>query len=236
MKVYKMSLKIENLGLGYDGQMLFTGLVGNVEMGESLAILGCNGTGKSSLLRVIAGINPPNFGAININEFIDNIAYLPQNPNIRRDIPISVFEYVKFAELSGKKPSKEQSKNIFELLGLNSIKNDFLTNISGGQLVFASLARIALSNAKIIILDEPFASLDKDAAKIFLNLIKIWKSEGRIIIISIHDDRLAQDFDHFLTLDGKNAFWEKNCPNHSENCILSHDHNHFHNHILDAAQ
>lgn len=231
-----MSIKIEDLGLGFEGQILFDGLCGEVKTGESLAILGCNGTGKSSILRAFAGILKPKSGNINFNNISHDISYLPQNINIRRDIPINVTEYVKFAALSKNKISQEKINEIFQLLDIKNIENDVLTNISGGQLVLVCLARIALDNSKIIILDEPFASLDKDKTNILLSLIAKWQQEGRIIIVSIHDDRLAKGFNHFLTLDGKNAYWEQNCPNHSENCVLSHQHNHFHHHHFDGAQ
>lgn len=224
-----MSLKIENLSIGFENQMLFTGLNGQVENGQSLAVLGCNGTGKSSLLQVLANTIP----TIEGNIIFDNkskIYYLAQNLNIRRDISISVRDFVNFAKISNKNVKPNEIDEILNKLGIKSIENDFLTNISGGQLMLANLARIDLMNVDIIILDEPFASLDKDVSQILLKLFDEWRAKGKIIIVSIHDDRLAQGFDHFLTLNGKQAFWEKNCPKHSEDCVLSHNHNHFHHH------
>lgn len=222
-----MELAIENLAIGYGSSVLFNGLDAVLKAGETLAVLGCNGTGKSSFLRVLAGLNAPKQGRIEVRDCAkshkNHIGYLPQTFEINKEIPISVFDFVDLGTLA-----IENSKDAIEantalaLVGIAPLAKKLIGELSAGQFVKACLARNLVANPDIIVLDEPFASLDATSCAEILQLLGNLKALGKIIIVSIHDERLSLGFDHFVTLSGIDAKWEVKAPAHKHECAL-HD-------------
>lgn len=215
-----MALRFSNFGIGVGGRLLFSGLEALLKNGENLAILGCNGVGKSSFLRSLAGLHKEILGEIH-NDF-KTFSYLPQNPEIRKDIPTSIADFVGFAKIINPKISNKDVFNAIEKFQLCDIAKQNIGCVSGGQLILAQLARIEMEQSELIILDEPFASLDKEKSDILLLALKAWKDEGRSVIVSIHDESISKDFDHFLTLDGTKPLWENRQPRHKHNCEYAH--------------
>lgn len=222
-----MELIFDNLSIGYGKQPLFSGLNAKLLGGESLAVLGCNGTGKSSLLKIMGEFQTPYAGSIHdgSGKAFDKeiISYLPQTYDLNKDVPITINEFVALGKLAKKANVKGPKVNeAMKEVGLEAQKNNLIGQISLGQFVRACIARNLMQEAQIIILDEPFASLDKESSQEIMDLLAKLKAQGKIIIVSIHDEKLAAGFDHFLTLDGKQAKWEYKSPIHSHDCAL-HD-------------
>lgn len=223
-----MTLEFVDFSISVSGKPLFTGLNAILPKGQNLAVLGCNGAGKSSLLQTIAGFEK-SYGGIMSNK-IGDASYLPQNSELRRDIPISVREFIAFAELLNPKISRATIDATLEDFHLTQIANQKISNISGGQLMLARLARIDLENMPLILLDEPFAPLDNEKSNVLIKAIEKWKSENRCAIVTIHDEKLSDGFDHFLTLENGCAFWELRNPHHNHNCKFAHrDENNYQN-------
>lgn len=215
-----MGIEFKNFGISFQDKTLFSGLNARLNAGQNLAILGCNGVGKSSFLKTIAeNFNRPKIG---ITHDFKSFSYLSQNGEIRRDIPLTIREYIAFAKIKRPNILEAEIDATLSQFGISNITFDNIQNASGGQLMMARLARIELEQSELILLDEPFAPLDKEKSEILLKVITNWKSQNRCIIISIHDDELANGFDHFITLDGHNSFWEKKCAHHDHNCQFSH--------------
>lgn len=216
-----MELIIENLGIGFGETNLFAGLDANLKSGESLAVLGCNGTGKSTFLRALAGLNAAKQGRILVSS--NRLCFLPQTFEINKEIPISVIDFVELGTLALENTKEAvEATTALALVGIAPLAKKLIGQLSAGQFVKACLARNLVSNPDILILDEPFASLDATSAQEILQLLENLKALGKIIVVSIHDERLSIGFDHFVTLSGSQAKWEYKKPTHKHECEL-HD-------------
>ena len=173
-------IKIENLSAGYDNKTVLHDI--NLEVAEKdfLGIIGPNGGGKTTLMKVILGLLEPTEGKItyyddgNPTEKLE-IGYLPQYNSIDKKFPISVYEVI----LSG----LNRQKN---LMGLEGMENKPIGQLSGGQMQRALLGRAIVSNPKAIILDEPNTYIDKRFEARLYSLLEEINKERTIILVS-HD-------------------------------------------------
>lgn len=191
-------IKIENLSAGYDRKTVLHDI--NLEISEKdfLGIIGPNGGGKTTLMKVILGLLKPSEGKIT---FYDNgmsveqleIGYLPQYNSIDKKFPISIYEVI----LSGLNRQKslfsrftkehhDRVKETISMMGLEGMENKPIGQLSGGQMQRALLGRAIVSNPKAIILDEPNTYIDKRfEAKLYSLLEEINKQ--RAVILVNHD-------------------------------------------------
>ena len=219
-----MKFQTKNLGVGYPDRIFFDGLNIELESGENLALMGCNGAGKSTFLRTIAGRHPVKNGSFYIDGkkiAAENIGFLPQTSELNQSIGLSVYEFLCLC-LKKRSDNREVIQNACDKLGLGEMLDVQISHLSGGQLNRLRIARLLIHEYKLILLDEPFAYLDAQSRILLLNLIKQWQADGKIVIVSLHDDDIAIHFDHFLTLDGNQAVWEKKLTQHHHECASNH--------------
>lgn len=163
-------LKIENLSAGYDKTPVLMDVNLNVFENDFLGVIGPNGGGKTTLLKIILGLLPPMKGDVvfrpDINKRKKPIGYLPQVKHIDRSFPITVFEVVRSGSLmaSAVKQDSAMIKNRVEHLlkemGVFNIRNKAIGELSGGQMQRVFLCRALLSDPKILLLDEPDTFVD----------------------------------------------------------------------------
>ncbi|MGL9717799.1 MAG: metal ABC transporter ATP-binding protein [Wolbachia sp.] len=180
-------LKIEKLALAYDNRKVLDGITMSIERGNVVTILGPNGGGKTSLVKVVAGINKNYTGSV---VFTDNvkISYMPQNFSINNLMPITV-EYFLLNSFS-KKLEKNQSTitEVVELVGISNILKSQMSEISAGQMQLSLLARCLIAEPDLIILDEPVSSMDINARAKFYDIIgEIAKKRQISILMTSHD-------------------------------------------------
>jgi len=200
-----------NITLAYDGTPVLQNLSFSVKAGECLCIVGANGTGKSTLIRALLGLMTPISGEITFGEGLSmrDIGYLPQQTAVQRDFPASVIEIVLTGHLgrhsfspfySGKE--KREAREILRELGMEAVAGKSYCSLSGGQQQRVLLARALLAARKMILLDEPTASLDPTATREFYALIRKLRIEkGITVLIVTHDlSVLSRDADHILHL------------------------------------
>lgn len=165
------------------------------------AIVGPNGGGKSTLLKVMAGIIKPLRGRV-IKHSEVSVAYLPQNTQIDRTFPMLVEDVVamglwhnirSFGRIDA--AAKQQIKASLKLVGLDGFEHRSLYELSGGQLQRMLFARLAIQDAKVMFLDEPFAAVDAKTTLELLRLIKQWHKAGKTIVVVLHNIPLVQQ--HF---------------------------------------
>ncbi|DAB29512.1 MAG TPA: ABC transporter [Sulfurimonas sp. UBA12504] len=162
----------------------------DIDTRDFLAIIGPNGGGKSTLLKLILGILTPTKG--NISK-IESIGYVPQNTNINTDFPIKVIEVVMMAQGLSKRKffgyAKEditQAKEILKEVGMLEYADKKIALLSGGQRQRVMIARALFSKPEILILDEPTSSIDAEGQKQVYELFKKLNEEMTIIVVS-HD-------------------------------------------------
>ncbi len=183
-KQFKMTiLSIKNLSYSYSKENVLEDINLEVKKGDFLSIIGPNGGGKSTLLKLILGLLKPQQGEIILNE--NRIGYVPQNTNININFPIKVWEVVSL----GYKPSskvKEQVQKVLEQVSMSGFYDKKISQLSGGQRQRVFIARALFNSPKLLILDEPTSSLDPKSSKNIYELLKELNHDKTIIVVS-HD-------------------------------------------------
>ena len=198
-------LKINNLSIGYT-HPLISNINFSIDSGDLIKLFGTNGSGKTTFIKTLLGIVKPIDGEINY--FIDrkDISYVPQENNIPRNFPSTVMEIVlsSFASKSKYIPfySKEEKSRVLDALKI--MKIDHLAKmsfgeLSGGQRQRVLIARSLCSDSKLIIMDEPSNSLDKEGAKELAEIITYLNAEKKITMLIIsHSEALDIKFNKFI--------------------------------------
>jgi zinc/manganese transport system ATP-binding protein len=193
------AVRFQDLTLGYDRHPAVHHLNGTVADGALLALVGPNGAGKSTLLKGIVGLLPPLAGAIERSRPAREVAYLPQIAEIDRSFPISVYDLVAMglwrrAGLSGRIGGNEREtiQKAIATVGLEGFEDRSIGTLSGGQMQRALFARLLLQDARLILLDEPFASLDAGTVADLLEIIRRWHAEERTVIAVLHDYEMVR--------------------------------------------
>ena len=207
----------ENISYSYEKKEAVTNVSFNVEENDYLCILGENGTGKSTIVKMLVGLIKPTEGKITYNNIKrTQIGYLPQSTNIDPLFPASVREVVMQGrcEKLGKKffYSQTDKKIVDEkikLLGIESIKNKNFSELSGGQKQRVLLARALAATDKLIILDEPVSGLDPIVTSEMYDIIyKLNKECGIAVVMISHDTKSAAKYaKHILHIKNSELFY-----------------------------
>jgi zinc/manganese transport system ATP-binding protein len=209
-------LRLQNLTLGYDRHPAVHHLDGIVNDGALLAVVGPNGAGKSTLFKAIAGTLKPLAGSIQRDE-IDGrgVAYLSQVPDIDRSFPIGVYDMVAMGlwssrgvlgGIAGKDHHAVEAA--IAAVGLTGFERRPIGTLSGGQMQRMLFARLVAQDARLILLDEPFAAIDARTSAELLALVQRWHGEGRTVLAALHDvDLVRTAFPETLLLAREPVAW-----------------------------
>jgi zinc/manganese transport system ATP-binding protein len=209
-------LRFHNLTLGYERHPAVHHLSGTVAGGALLAVVGPNGAGKSTLFKGVVGAIKPLAGAIErVGLDADAIAYLPQVADIDRTFPIDVYDMVAmgllpakglFGGFTGKDHHRIEAA--IATVGLTGFEERAIGTLSGGQMQRMLFARLLLQDARLVVLDEPFAAIDERTAADLLMLVWRWHSEGRTVLAALHDiDLVRANFPETLLLAREPVAW-----------------------------
>jgi len=188
------NLNAKNLSLTRGGRELFTNLNFIVEPGDLLLIQGENGSGKTSLLKVIAGLIEPDNGSLfwsskNIisqrQSFHKNIAWLSHNPGFKGDL--TILENIKF-ESSLRKISMEKLEDSLKRFQLTEFSKIPFRFLSVGQQKRAAIVRMCLIDVNLWLMDEPLSNLDTTGQSLVIDLINNHtKNSGLCVLASHHE-------------------------------------------------
>jgi zinc/manganese transport system ATP-binding protein len=203
------AIALENLTLGYNRHPAVHHLSVRIDRGALVAVTGPNGAGKSTLMKGIVGQLRPLDGRIDLHGISRrDIAYLPQQAEIDRSFPITVFDLVAtglwrrtgaFGGLDGE--SDRRIRDALTTVGLAEFEGRAIGSLSGGQFQRMLFARVLLQDASLILLDEPFNSVDTSTVRDLLAIIDRWHGEGRTIMTVLHDiDQVRGRFPETLLL------------------------------------
>ena len=213
-----MRMKVEDLHFSYGNHEVLKGVSFGVEDSGFVSLLGPNGAGKSTLFKCMLGLLPPSGGSVHIcgrnirsmpaAELSHRVAYIPQSHS-----PVfnfSVFDMVLMgttAQLgrftSPGKQQEELAEAAMERIGISHLRNRGCSNISGGERQLALIARAIAQQAKILVMDEPSASLDYGNKLRVMETVKGLTREGYTVIQSTHDPDQAYLYsDKILALYG----------------------------------
>ncbi|MEL7526462.1 MAG: metal ABC transporter ATP-binding protein, partial [Pseudomonadota bacterium] len=195
-------LELRNLSLGYPDLTLFKHLSLDVEAGTTLAVLGANGSGKSTFVKMLLGLMAPLAGRLSWpSGHPDGIGYLAQLTEFDRRFPIRVRDLAAMGAWRGfglwsglGRAGRNRVAAALEDAGIPDLADRSLHTLSGGQLQRALFARVILQDAPLILLDEPFAAVDQSTEAHLLSIIRRWREEGRAVVLVVHD--LSSVLDH----------------------------------------
>lgn len=207
-------LDVSNLGVSYRDVEALRGITFATECGRSLALIGPNGGGKSTLLKTLAGLLKPDSGLIHwrghpLTESSHEIAYLPQRSDVDWKFPITVrglVEMGRYPNLGWWKNYRKHDAEIVEraltAMRLQDLQHRQISALSGGQQQRAFIARALAQEAHVLLLDEPFSGLDGPAQENLEGLFRELAKEGRLLIASHHDlSTVGRIFDEALLLN-----------------------------------
>ncbi len=180
---------------GKDEDDVIKGLNLEIKKGEFYAIVGGNGTGKSTLLSLISGINKPYRGKVRIKEK-SSVGVLPQNPEVLF-VKKTVFSDL-YDILSDRKESQDEKtekiKAVASLCAIEELLEMHPYDLSGGEQERAALAKVLLKNPQILLLDEPTKGMDAHFKKNFAEIIKKLTLDGTAVIMVSHDIEFCAEF------------------------------------------
>ena len=195
-------VEITDLSVMRSGTRVIHDINLSISCGEFIGIVGPNGGGKSTLILTILGILKPKTGSIKIyghqpasKNVIGKISWVPQTSlNLPNNVRITVRELVRLGTLKREnflhfwKKNHSLIEKTLQLVGLEDIANTPLSSLSGGQRQRALIAKALVSEADIIIMDEPMVGVDRESRNSLLKLLdSLCHKENKTIIMISHD-------------------------------------------------
>lgn len=250
-------LKIENLSFGYDNVPVLENINFEVFEQDFIGVIGPNGGGKTTLLKAILGLIKPGKGKIVFSGEMQGrkkaIGYLPQVRYIDKKFPITVLDVVMSGSIMvGRKLTQKAVRKKAEILlgemGLLTIKDKAIGELSGGQMQRVFLCRALISDPKLLILDEPDTFVDNRFEGELYEKLKQINKEVAIILVS-HDVGTITSYVKTIACVNGNLHYHRsnkisqeqleayNCPiqiiSHGmvpHTVLQMHNHSHDHNH------
>lgn len=204
-----MTLQASQLAHARGNRKLFEGLDFTVAPGEALQITGQNGSGKTSLLRVLCGLAQPLKGTVTwngqpIHRHRDGLhqalAYIGHAAGLKDDL--SAWENVQFSALMAGQPcTRQQAMSALNQLGLQARSHLPARVLSQGQRRRVLLARLALlepsrATPSLLVLDEPFVALDQESVQVLTNLLNRQIAQGAVLVYTTHQPQALKAARH----------------------------------------
>jgi manganese/iron transport system ATP-binding protein len=195
-------LELDSVSLRYDGTAALEDVSFRLEVGESLAVVGPHGAGKTTLFRIVAGTLLPSSGSVKIFGHGPHghvcIAYLPQRNQIDWTFPVTVREVVMMGRVRKigffqwpKRRDWEFVSRSLERVGAGALGDRQIGELSGGQQQRVFLARALAQEADLILLDEPLSGLDIPSQEAIFEILDDLRQEGIATLVATHDLKLA---------------------------------------------
>ena len=200
---------LDNVTAGYDRHPAVHHLSLEIFPGDMLAVAGANGSGKTTLLRLLAGDLKPMEGRLQLPPAARcRIAYLPQINRTDRDFPITVQDLVASglwhetgAWRGLARRQRERVMEALDAVGLAFCARRLIASLSGGEFQRVRFAQLMLQEARLVLLDEPFAGVDANTIGVLLPQLAKWNAQGVTIVSVLHElDIVRQWFPRTLLL------------------------------------
>jgi zinc transport system ATP-binding protein len=192
------ALEVEGLCFSYEKTEVLKDVSFRLKQGEFLGIIGPNGGGKTTLIKLLLGLLRPDRGTIKVlgmepNAASRRVGYVPQSMDLSRSFPISVMEVAFMGRLSrgriGKRYTREDGekvRQVLEKVGMWQHRDKIIGKLSGGQKQRVFIARALATDPEILFLDEPTASVDPEFQENLYDILEELNKRVTIVVIT-HD-------------------------------------------------
>lgn len=206
-------IQLKNISLAYGEHQIFHNLNLDIADGEFVAIVGKSGSGKTSLLNIIALLEKPNQGYV----LIDGKKYISQRSILRYHRSLMSFLLQNFAlideesvafnlQIAAKfavnpdNPAQDIASALKHVNLPESILSQKVYQLSGGEQQRVALARLLIKDAKYILADEPTGNLDQQNSRIVFEILQLLNKRGKTIIMVTHDENLARQAQRIIEI------------------------------------
>jgi manganese/zinc/iron transport system ATP- binding protein len=208
------AVEVHDLTVAYHAQPVLWDVDLTLPEGRLIAIVGPNGAGKSTLLKTILGLVRPTTGWIQVfgapyAQRRSWVGYVPQRESVDWDFPTSAIDVVTMG-LYGRigwlrRPTRHHKQTALDCLqkvGIRELAQRQISQLSGGQQQRVFLARALAQDARLYLMDEPFAGVDATTERAILTLLQELRTQGRTVVAVHHDlQTVAEYFDHVVLLN-----------------------------------
>lgn len=191
-------VEIKDVWFAYNGQTVLEDVSLNIEPGDFIAMIGPNGGGKTTLLKLMLGLLKPDKGSIRIlggatEKASHHIGYVSQDVHINRSFPITAIDVVLMGKLGPHRrwgrnsaQNRQEALNALKRMEIEAFAQSKIGELSGGQRQRLFIARALVTQPKVLLLDEPTASIDAKGQAEFYRLLKELNKDITILVVS-HD-------------------------------------------------
>lgn len=202
-------IESDNISFGYDSSPLFTNISFKLNYGETLGIIGPNGSGKTSLLKILAGLLSPTKGKINftpdtkIIESKSFISYVPQRTLFNESLPLSGMDILNLHC-----EDKDKINEMITLVNMEDKINRRFSLMSGGEKQRILIAQAIINSPHLLILDEPNKGLDSSGQDQLLSILKEAQEKNKMGIIMVdHNINQTFNFCQKILCLGRKTHW-----------------------------
>ena len=193
------AIEIEGLRFAYNGHLVLRGIDLQVNAGEFVAVMGRNGTGKTTLLKHCIGLLKPDGGRVHVlghdtghtsvEALAQQVGYVPQNPNALL-FADSVAEELAFTRRAQGLPADDDTA-LLRTVGLEGMRDRYPRDLSAGERQRVALAAVLVSDPALILLDEPTRGLDYIQKAALVDFLQAQKRRGKTVVMVTHDVELV---------------------------------------------
>ena len=203
----KNIVTVKNLCFSYRSHHALKKVSATIKKGEFVGVIGPNGGGKTTFLKLLMGLLTPSHGTIKAPR---SIGYVPQILSYDRLFPITLLEMVLMGSLSKISPlgsypkaAHEEALKHIKTVGLEKKVDHSLSSLSGGELQRALFARALMGNPDILYLDEPTANIDTKTEEMLIKLLRELKGKKTIVMVTHHLQTIIEDVDHVFCIQNE---------------------------------
>ncbi len=211
-------ISIHNVSFGYDDRLVLEGISLDIFPKDFILIIGPNGGGKTTLIKLILGIIKPWKGTIQFDSSIaTRLGYVPQFSNFNKNFPISVFDFVLMGRSHGRnylkrygREDKTATEAILKRMDLYDLRRKEMNTLSGGQVQRALIARALVSDPLVLFLDEPTTSIDFTSQISLLEFLEDINRKMAILVITHDPTPFAATYQHIACVNKELYYHSQN--------------------------
>ena len=219
-------IELKNVSFSFPDAEVLEDVSFTLNDGEYIGILGPNGGGKSTFLRLILGLLKPQSGTVKVTD--TNISYISQTTNMNdSSFPATVKEIVSLGLVKNKPTLFDYAKNnkkveaILKELNLYDLRNKLITELSGGQFQRVKIAKALVNDPTLLILDEPDAGMDEESHHQLIHIINhLHEKKINILFVSHHPHDLEEADKIFFIEEGKILPYEEELERGHHHAVL----------------